>query len=107
MAGRRPGKKSFTAALRVAIQQAGKDPEGTKLRDIAEKLVELAVDGDIQAIKEIGDRLDGKPIAMTADVTNRLEELDDGLIDTAIDVLKGQNSTSESVSDGETAPTKH
>ncbi len=32
----------------------------TKLRKIAEKLVENAMDGDIQAIKEVADRLDGK-----------------------------------------------
>ena len=30
----------------------------TKLRKIAEKLVENAMDGDIQAIKEVADRLD-------------------------------------------------
>ena len=32
----------------------------TKLRKIAEKLVEKAVGGDIVAIKEVADRLDGK-----------------------------------------------
>ncbi len=33
---------------------------GKKLDAVARKLVEMACDGDIQAIKEIGDRLDGK-----------------------------------------------
>jgi hypothetical protein len=33
----------------------------TRLRSIAEKLVELAECGEIHAIKEIADRLDGKP----------------------------------------------
>lgn len=32
-----------------------------KLRKIAKKLIAMAEEGDIQAIKEIGDRLDGKP----------------------------------------------
>lgn len=32
-----------------------------KLDDIAETLVALAVGGDMGAIKEIGDRMDGKP----------------------------------------------
>lgn len=36
-----------------------KDPD--KLRKIAEKLIDMAEAGDIQAIKELGDRLDGKP----------------------------------------------
>lgn len=32
-----------------------------KLRQVAETLVDAAIAGDIQAIKELGDRLDGKP----------------------------------------------
>ncbi len=34
--------------------------DGEKLRQIADKLVELARTGDMAAIKEVGDRLDGK-----------------------------------------------
>lgn len=37
---------------------AAQDPQ--KLRKIAESLYARAEEGDIQAIKEIGDRLDGK-----------------------------------------------
>jgi hypothetical protein len=60
MAGRPPKEKSFANMLNIAIREAhseGKD----KLRAVADKLVELAIDGDMQAIKEIADRLDGKP----------------------------------------------
>ena len=32
-----------------------------KLRQVAETLIDAAIAGDIQAIKELGDRLDGKP----------------------------------------------
>lgn len=39
--------------------------EGAKLRKIAEKVYELAEAGDIQAIKEIADRVDGKAVAST------------------------------------------
>ena len=49
----------FEDMIRVATSaeiEAGKP----KLRAIAEKLTEMALDGDLQAIKEIGDRLDGK-----------------------------------------------
>ncbi len=35
--------------------------DGQRLRTIAEKLLTLAEGGDIQALKEVGDRLDGKP----------------------------------------------
>lgn len=36
--------------------------DGKKLRTIAAKLVEMAQAGDMSAIKEIGDRLDGKAV---------------------------------------------
>ena len=46
--------------LTIALTQA--DGESTKLRKIAEKLVEKAIEGDMQAIKEVADRTDGKPM---------------------------------------------
>ncbi len=61
MAGGRPPKeKSFANMLNIAIKEAH-DDKRDKLRAVADKLVELAIAGDMQAIKEIGDRLDGKP----------------------------------------------
>ena len=45
---------------RIAVQT-----EGARLRRIAEKLYDKAEEGDIQAIKEIGDRLDGKAVQST------------------------------------------
>lgn len=42
--------------LRRAVVQA----DGERLRRIAEKLLDQAEEGNIQAIKELGDRLDGK-----------------------------------------------
>lgn len=36
--------------------------KGLALREIARKLIDTALEGDMQAIKEIGDRLDGKPV---------------------------------------------
>ena len=74
MAGRPKGEKSFTAMLRIAIKEAGKVEGTTKLRDIADQLVTKAVNGDIQAIKEVADRLDGKPAqAIVGDQDNPLE----------------------------------
>lgn len=43
--------------IRRAIAQS--DPE--RLRRIAERLLNKAEEGDISALKELGDRLDGKP----------------------------------------------
>lgn len=49
--------KLWVAALNRVVSQ----DDGKKLRAAAEKLVDLAVGGDVQAMKELGDRLDGKP----------------------------------------------
>jgi hypothetical protein len=35
--------------------------DGKKLRALAEKLIERAESGDVTALKEIGDRIDGRP----------------------------------------------
>jgi hypothetical protein len=49
-------EKPFNDALRIALRG---DP--LRLRRIAEKLAEKAEDGDLAAIRELADRLDGKP----------------------------------------------
>ena len=61
MAGNANSGKGKHKLFRDAIALAVHDADGKKLRDIAEKLVTMAQDGDMQAIKEVGDRLDGKP----------------------------------------------
>lgn len=67
MAGRPPSEKTFANMLRVAIKEAHADG-GDKLRKVADALVDKAMTGDIPAIKEIADRLDGKvPQAVVGD----------------------------------------
>ena len=57
--GRPKAGHLFADALRMSL--AAKGPNGVKkLRMIADALVEKAIGGDIAAIREIGDRLDGK-----------------------------------------------
>lgn len=66
--GTNKGKeKPWADALRLAAM--ANDAEGIrKLRRIAEKCVDAAMAGDMQAMKEVGDRLDGRP-AQEATVT--------------------------------------
>ena len=48
-----------------AIDRAIKQDDGKRLRAAAEKLLDLAADGEMWAVKELGDRLDGKPTQQT------------------------------------------
>lgn len=68
MAGRPPKEKSFANMLNIAIKEAVADGSSTKLRAVADALVAKAMAGDVQAIKEVADRLDGKvPQAVVGD----------------------------------------
>jgi len=50
--------KPWIAAINRALAQG----DANRLRNIAEKLINKAEEGDMMALKEIGDRLDGKSI---------------------------------------------
>ncbi len=50
-------QKIFAAALHRAITQE----DGKRVRDAAEKLLDLAAEGEAWAIRELRDTLDGKP----------------------------------------------
>lgn len=58
--GGRPKSKPFADALRMEIKAAGEDHK--LLRTIARALLDKAKAGDMQAIREVADRLDGKPV---------------------------------------------
>ena len=50
---------AFGQAIKAALDEA--DGDATKLHRVAQTLVSLAIDGNMAAIKEISERLDGKP----------------------------------------------
>jgi hypothetical protein len=59
--------------LRVAVLSGG----GHRLRVIIEKLLERAEGGDLQAIREVFDRLDGRPVQAIERSETRLEDMTD------------------------------
>lgn len=68
----RKQEKPFRDALKLEIAEAGENPKA--LRRIAAKLVAMAESGDMAAIKEFADRIDGKvPQAISSDEENPLE----------------------------------
>lgn len=93
----------------------GGRPKGiaAKAREHADKAVEVLVAGmadqdarvRIAAAKEILDRGYGKPLTMTADVTNKIEDFDDESLDAAISVLK--EAIAVETGEGEAAATAH
>lgn len=54
-------EKLWREAIRIAVLRASEsDKKRKKLQDLADALVKAGVAGDVPALKEIGDRLDGK-----------------------------------------------
>lgn len=52
--------KIWRDAIMLAIKRDAEEG-GRHLDRLARKLIEKAAEGDVSALKEIGDRLDGKP----------------------------------------------
>ena len=65
-------EKPFNEALRIALRS-----HPLRLRRIAEKLTEKAEEGDLAAIRELADRLDGKPAQVIDRRDATVEELTD------------------------------
>ncbi len=61
--------KLIRDALMVAVNRVDPVEKQKKLNIIASKLVEKACQGDVMAIREISDRIDGKP-AQQVDLGN-------------------------------------
>ena len=78
-----PRQKPFREALRAEIAEAQDDNDYRSLRRIARRLLQLASGGDVRAIQEVSDRLDGKaPQFQTGDADEfrrALEMSDDEL----------------------------
>ena len=58
MATNRWSDKEWRGMLRLALKEPH-PKHGTKLRALAEMVVEKGLEGDMSAIQEVGNRLDG------------------------------------------------
>jgi hypothetical protein len=79
MAGRPPKEKSFANMLNIALTAKGVSGE-TKLREVAEVLVSKALEGESWAVKEVADRVDGKPmqqVELSGAIQSRINALTD------------------------------
>ena len=85
--------KKFYSAIDRAIAQ----DNGERLRQAAEKLLDLAAQGEAGAVKELGDRLDGKP-------RQQIEAVDDEGRVLAIGLVAYQPSETNNPAQVSTAP---
>jgi hypothetical protein len=53
--------KEWRAAIQRAVKRTMEDGKTKRLEGLADAVVAAGLAGDVSAIKEIGDRLDGKP----------------------------------------------
>ncbi len=86
--GRPVKEKSFANMLNIAIKEAIEGTDKTKLRAVADALVDKAITGDVAAIKEVADRIDGKvPQALVGDnehdPINLLQRIENLIVDPA------------------------
>lgn len=95
----------------------GGRPKGiaARAREHTDRAIEVLVEGmedddrrvRIAAAKELLDRGYGKPLAMTADVTKRLDDWSDDDIDAAISALRAAIPAAGDADSGEDKATKH
>lgn len=57
----RPKGKTFSGYLRELLEEIDPDTKKENFRILSEALFKTAKKGDVQAIKEFADRLDGRP----------------------------------------------
>ena len=66
--GAQPGNNNATKgamwsdAIRAALIRRQKTGKPGEIRDLADKLIDKALEGDMSALKEFGDRMEGKAI---------------------------------------------
>ena len=66
MAGAPEGNNNSSRSNRLwadTIKRALIQSDGNKIRQLAEALIAKAAEGDVAALKEIGDRVDGKSVS--------------------------------------------
>ena len=75
--GGRSKQKIYSDALRVEVNRIDpNNPDRRKINALAEKLVSCALAGEGWAFKEIGDRLEGKPMQPVEHSSNDDRDID-------------------------------
>ena|ERR1700733_7391607 len=90
--GGRPKEKPFRDALRLELAALG-DDDPKALRGLARKLLASAAGDDgLQAIREVADRLDGKPAQAIANDDEAFQVILQPLVRKIVDPKDGSDS---------------
>lgn len=87
--GRSVREKPFLQALMMEVKAAGAD--NIKLRLIARALLDKALDGDMQAINAVMDRLDGKPMQQV-ELSGSVDSKPSGMTDEELERIAASSS---------------
>jgi hypothetical protein len=78
-------KRPWTAAIERAVHRTARDGKTRRLDQLADRLVRSGINGDVAAMKEIGDRLEGRPkIEIEARINRTAADFSEDELDTLI-----------------------
>ena len=90
------GRRWHQAIKQAALKRHGRSKQ-TMLEAAADTLVQMAVDGDIGALKEVGNRLDGQAVAVSAGVSGLTIVIQQGLADVSHDALTIEHNDTQPI----------
>lgn len=95
--------KIWSAAIERALARRSSVDGRIMLDALAEKLIALAEAGDLAALREIGDRLEGKPKQMIETSSSPLEGLTDAELEASLEFFRRQHAAGLSGTEMEAA----
>lgn len=103
----KPGQSGNPGGRPKGIAAKAREHTDTALQVLVEGMGDEDPRVRVTAAKEVLDRGWGKPLAMTADVTKRLDEFTDDDLDAGIAFLRAAIHASSADGTGEGGPTTH
>lgn len=103
----KPGQSGNPGGRPKGLAAKAREYADRALEVIAEALEDVDPKVRLAAAKEVFDRGYGKPVSMTADVSKRLDDLDDDSLDSAIDALRAAIGAPDAADSGKGPQTAH
>lgn len=105
--GFKPGQSGNPSGRPKGIAAKAREHTDSALATLVAGLEDESGKVRIAAANALLDRAYGKPIAMTADVTKKLDDMDDASLDIAIDAIRAALRSADSLRAGTGEETAH